>query len=244
MIYVDEFNNVRSMRKEMGQRLKDARIRAGFTSAAAAAEAMKIPQSTYRAHENGQNEFNIEDAQRYAAFFKESDVYLLTGKQALINGDLSTPKIMDSPNAVLRGNVRNEGQSIPVFGRAVGGVDGEFEMNGSLMGHIPAPPHIANVKKAYAVSISGDSMSPRFEDGEICFVDPDRRVKKGDYVIVQVQLEENGPLLAFVKRFCRRNVEELVLEQLNPVKEIRFPEQTVHSVHFISGMVTSDIEWQ
>ncbi len=51
---------------------------------------------------------------------------------------------------------------------------------------------------------------------------------------MQVKLEDDGPLLAFVKKFVRHNNEELVLEQFNPAKELRFPSRAVVSVHYIS----------
>lgn len=77
-------------------------------------------------------------------------------------------------------------------------------------------------------------MSPRYEDGEVCFVDPGRRVKRGDYVIAQIRTEEHGPLLAYVKKFIRHNAEELVLAQFNPEKELRFPAYQVVTVHYIA----------
>lgn len=218
---------------EKHERLRQAREKAGFSSAASAAAALNVTASTYRAHENGQNDFQLPEAEAYGAKFGVSPFFLLTGKTS---GDLaaSAPANDDSPNAKMHGKVVGSGRMIHVYGRAVGGVDGEFEMNGSILYDVMAPPIVADVKDAYAVSVSGDSMSPRYEDGEICFVDPTRRVKKGDYVIVQVRLEEDGPLLAYVKKFCRRNSVELVLEQFNPPKELRFPDHNVHSVHYIA----------
>lgn len=138
------------------------------------------------------------------------------------------------PNAQIRGKVEGFGRKIPVFGQAVGGIDGEFLMNGSILFEVMAPPVISHLSKAYAVSVAGDSMSPRYEDGEICFVDPSRRVKRGDYVIAQIRLEEEGAILAYVKRFVRWNSDELVLEQFNPAKELRFRSENVVSVHFIA----------
>lgn len=137
------------------------------------------------------------------------------------------------PNAVVGAKITTSGPMIPVYGSAVGGLDGEFEMNGSLLYEIMAPPSLAPVKNAYAVQVVGDSMEPRYFDGEVVFVDPTRRVKRGDFVIVQVRREEEGPLLAYVKRFIRHNVNELILEQYNPAKELRFNSNEVHSVHFI-----------
>ncbi len=141
---------------------------------------------------------------------------------------------IDLPNAVIRDKVEGLGRKIPVYGQAVGGVDGEFLMNGTVLYEVMAPPVISHISGAYAVSVSGESMVPRYEDGEICFVDPKRRVKKGDYVIAQIRQEEHGPLLAYVKRFIRQNSIELVLEQFNPQKELRFAGNTVVSVHYIA----------
>lgn len=107
-------------------------------------------------------------------------------------------------------------------------------MNGTVLYEVMAPPVLSDVTDAYAVAVSGDSMAPRYEDGEICYVDPSRRVKKGDYVIAQVIFEEHGPPLAYVKKFIRHNSIELVLEQFNPPKELRFPASNVASVHYIA----------
>lgn len=63
----------------MGTRLKNARILAGFTSATAAADALGVSASTYRAHENGQNDFGPEEAAHYARKFNTTAAFLLTG---------------------------------------------------------------------------------------------------------------------------------------------------------------------
>lgn len=44
---------------------------------------------------------------------------------------------------------------------------------------------------------------------------------------------EGNPPLAYIKRFVRHNDAELILEQFNPAKELRFPHDTVVSVHYI-----------
>lgn len=137
------------------------------------------------------------------------------------------------PNATIGPKIVTSGKPIPVYGSAVGGVDGEFVMNGSFLYEVMAPPSLSPIAGAYAVQISGESMEPRYFDGEVAFVDPTRRVTKGDFVVAQIQREEGGPILAFIKRFVRHNAQELVLEQYNPVKELRFPHEQVHSVHYV-----------
>lgn len=64
----------------MHDRLKKARIAAGFRTATAAIEHFGWKGSTYRAHENGQNQFKANDALRYGQAFEVSAGWLLTGE--------------------------------------------------------------------------------------------------------------------------------------------------------------------
>ena len=142
---------------------------------------------------------------------------------------------LEPANAVVISPNVTSGNKIPVYGSAVGGIDGEFAMNGVALYEVIAPAVLDNVSGAYAVQVAGESMEPRYFDGEVVFVNPHRRVVKGDFVIVQIWPEvEDDPPLAYVKRFVRRNSVELVLEQYNPPKELRFPDKRVKSVHFIT----------
>lgn len=222
---------------ERAERLRQARIKAGYRFASDAANALGVVASTYRAHENGQNDFELDEAELYGRKFNVDPYWLLKGtdrRQTGGRGFLSETIEVHAPNAEIGARVIGQGRKIPVFGQAVGGVDGEFIMNGNVLYEVMAPPILSDVSGAYAVSVSGDSMSPRYEDGEVCFVDPTRRVRKGDYVIAQIRLEEGGAPLAYVKKFVRHNSSELVLEQFNPPKELRFDAHTVQSVHYIA----------
>lgn len=136
-------------------------------------------------------------------------------------------------NATLTGNKLEIGPAIPLYGTAVGGIDGQFELNGNLLDRVKAPPSLYGIRNAYAVRISGESMEPRYEDGETVYVNPERRPTKNDYVVAQIRREENGPLEAFVKKFIRWNSEKLVLHQFNPEKELEFDAKFVESVHYI-----------
>lgn len=63
----------------MGERLRAARIAAGFDSATAAAAFHGWTPSTYTAHENGQNGFKVKQAVVYARAFKVSPEWLQFG---------------------------------------------------------------------------------------------------------------------------------------------------------------------
>ena len=65
--------------QSMNDRLKQARIKAGFKTATAAIEKLKWNSRTYRAHENGQNNFNVIHAEKYAKAYGVTAAWLLVG---------------------------------------------------------------------------------------------------------------------------------------------------------------------
>jgi phage repressor protein C with HTH and peptisase S24 domain len=221
-----------NMIKELREKLK--------LSQGALAKAIGTSQPQIKRLEAGDRKLTKEWAERLAPHLQVLPETLMFGKEDTfetikVNSPSSALQQDEQlPNAFIRDKVEGLGRRIPVYGQAVGGIDGEFLMNGSILYEVMAPPVISHISGAYAVQIAGDSMSPRYEDGEICFVDPKRRVKKGDYVIAQIRQEEHGPPLAYVKKFVRQNSIELVLEQFNPAKELRFAGSSVHSVHYIA----------
>jgi phage repressor protein C with HTH and peptisase S24 domain len=70
----------------MGERLKKARIEAGFSSASSAAKKHGWAVSTYTAHENGQNNYGPQRAKIYGKAFKTEPEWLLLGRQPMENG--------------------------------------------------------------------------------------------------------------------------------------------------------------
>lgn len=70
-----------------GERLREARMKAGFTSALAAAEALEMKPSTYNAHEragaHGARMYSPDDAVRYARRFGVTAEWLLFGSNAV-----------------------------------------------------------------------------------------------------------------------------------------------------------------
>ncbi|MCP4380742.1 MAG: helix-turn-helix transcriptional regulator, partial [Hyphomicrobiales bacterium] len=126
-------------------------------------------------------------------------------------------------NAEVGGPYALTAPRIPVYGQAVGGSDGRFLMNGDTLDEVLAPPILSDVSGAYAVFVYGDSMEPRYYDGEVVYVDPRRRPRKGEFTVAQISGGDGGPPLAFVKRFVRWTDKVLVLEQFNPAEELTFP---------------------
>lgn len=132
----------------MGTRLRRAREKARFPSAMAAAKRFGWPPSTYAAHENGQNGFPVEAAERYGRAFKVSAGWLLSGE-----GEMS------KTNIVVVAGLIGAGGTISTSAESLGD-DGLEEIE------VPYP--LPNGAKAYQVA--GESMFPRYDDGDIVIV--------------------------------------------------------------------------
>lgn len=65
------------MEQTPAARLREARIKAGYDSAKAAAEALGVPVATYIQHENGGRGIPPGKASRYAKFFRTSPEWIL-----------------------------------------------------------------------------------------------------------------------------------------------------------------------
>jgi DNA-binding XRE family transcriptional regulator len=66
-------------RDEQADRLKKARVAAGFGSVREAADALGVNLETYKAHETGRNGFSINDAKKYARRFRVPVAWLVIG---------------------------------------------------------------------------------------------------------------------------------------------------------------------
>jgi phage repressor protein C with HTH and peptisase S24 domain len=79
---------------------------------------------------------------------------------------------------------------------------------GEVIDHLERPAAIAGDRDAYALTMIGDSMAPRFEPGERILVSPRAPVGIGDYVVVQLRGREGDDekvKLVLVKRLVRRS---------------------------------------
>lgn len=130
-------------------------------------------------------------------------------------------------------------RDVPVYGTAVGGGrgDGDFRFNGEQIDMAPRPPGIASRKGVYALYVENDSMYPRFEPGNRLYVDPHRKPRPGDDVIVELHSEiegEAGP--GFIKRLVKLTPTRVIVEQFNPPREIAFEARHVRTLHRVIPM--------
>ena len=249
------FADMPDFMSEKHERLRQARVSAGYKSASAAAEALGISASTYRAHENGQNDFDFMDAGRYAKRFNVSQLWLFEGREAspeltqaaevlraqrLARDEAAEAVVrnMPTPNASFPPRYQRfqADRRVPLYGQTEAGPNGKFVMNGAIIADVFCPPGLENVPDAYAVRVYGTSMEPRYKAGETVWLNPQLPVRAGDDVVVQLKPEFDGDEMAsYIKEFRSRSSKILKLWQHNPEegepKELVFDNDDVFSVH-------------
>lgn len=164
---------------EKHERLRAARIAAGFSTAADAARAHGWNPTAYRHHENGTAGFQrqVED---YARAYKVLPAWLLFGTGAG-PGTPRTPGTLRGWDAPL--------YAVPVLGEVAAGVWREArsveEHDADEFLPISIPGYDAST--LYALRVSGPSMNMYYPDGRFVIVAPaaDVGIREGDHVVVR-----------------------------------------------------------
>nr|WP_319513715.1 S24 family peptidase [uncultured Cohaesibacter sp.] len=116
---------------------------------------------------------------------------------------------------------------IPVYGTAAGSLVGSMQVEeGRQISYVERPRGLRSSARAYALIVTGSSMSPQFKEGDLVFVDPDRKINAGDTIIIQTQnfnKEYDEPTRAYIKTFRGIMDNVLYTEQLNPPAKLDFP---------------------
>lgn len=123
----------------------------------------------------------------------------------------------------------SSGRDLPVYGLAAGSVLGALTMTSDPVEYVPTPPGLARVRDAYALIITGSSMEPKFEAGDVVFLNPHRPPRQGDHVVIQ-EAREGGTIVT-IKRFERWKDGDLITTQYNPLSQVRFARDQIMAVH-------------
>lgn len=194
-----------------GERLKAARVAAGYESAPAAAQAMGVPEATYMGHENGSRGFG-RAAERYARFFRTTPEWLLYGRG-------ESAGVADAPAAYEQGPVgrivdladlrthiaqiakprpvaakmrmRPIERRIPVVGEVAAGVWRETVVRAMEDVDEYLEMDVAGYERAQltAMRVVGPSMNRIYPEGRYVVVahPAEAGLRVGDYVVVQRQ---------------------------------------------------------
>ena len=185
---------------------------------------------------SGSKENIIRGGQRTAKHeeYKPPIFVLKEGSNASLPKDSSTNYVNNVTSSIDSNKNIATLRSIPLYSAALAGPDGSISIGASVLEMIEAPTAIAAVPDAYAVRVVGESMEPRYESGETVYVHPRMPVKRGDYVLVQIIEDANdGAVMGYIKRLVSIDDKRLIVEQLNPNKELIFARNRVKSIHCI-----------
>lgn len=165
----------------------------------------------------------------------------------LQGGRASPPKDDGSRKRGLPFQRRDEPHDVPLLGTAQGS-DFEVSEDGkvtfiekmdldmeNVIDHVRRPASLANRRDVYAITVVGDSMADRYQDGDPAYVDPKRQPRSGDYVVVQlIRRDANGEgrvSSALLKRLVRRTSTHTELCQTNPQAQFTIPNTDIAHTH-------------
>lgn len=194
------------------ERLKQARIAAGYESAPAAAAAMGVPDPTYMSHENGSRGFS-RSAERYARFFRTTPEWLLfgttgaarQGRESAVRFEPTTPGAQVDPlelrsfisrqpstkpkMSALR--LRPIARQVPVVGEVAAGIWRETVVRELSDVEEYLPVDVTGYERAdlRAMKVVGPSMDLVYPPGRYVVIahPAEAGVRIGDYVVVQRQ---------------------------------------------------------
>ena len=105
-------------------------------------------------------------------------------------------------------------QEVPIIAFVSAGPGVEFTDQGYPAGggmyFLPRPPQFTD-PNGFGVEVAGDSMAPKYEDGQVVMVDTRKRPVSGDYAVIGLM---NGD--KYVKRY-REGGGVVILESVNPL---------------------------
>ena len=168
--------------------------------------------------------------------------------EALRVGD--APSGLPLPAGALVGDTRSGGwrsspiSPLPLIASAMAGSwgapDEQIELTelrlGEILDHLPRPASLTGDPGAYALTVVGDSMWPRFRPGRRIAVSPKAPVAIGDDVVVALRSDQStGAITALLKELVRRTASFVELRQFNPDVTFRVGISQITSIQRAMG---------
>lgn len=107
-------------------------------------------------------------------------------------------------------------RDLPVYAAVEGG-EGELVVSIEPIDMVPRPWYLGEVREGYGVLVTGESMSPEFEPGDMAIVNPKLPHMRGKVHIFATE-RDDGHFSATIKRLVRSTANEWIVEQHNPSK--------------------------
>ena len=99
---------------------------------------------------------------------------------------------------------------------------------------LPRDARLEGVPDAYGCFVSGDSMEPAYERGNILLVNPAAKVEPGDDVVFMRE-DKDGTRYVLIKRLVKVNEQSYTVKQYNPAKTFTLPRKEWRKAHLVIG---------
>ncbi len=106
-----------------------------------------------------------------------------------------------------------------------------------VVDRLARPSSLAGDSQAYALTVVGDSMWPRYRPGRRVAVSPASPIAIGDDVLLLFRREGEEDQEGLLKELVRRSATALELRQFNPDKTFVVPADAIEAVHKVVGEV-------
>lgn len=132
-----------------------------------------------------------------------------------------------------------QGRDVPIYGTVLGsafdGTDADLHSlhMGDILDYAARPARISSKRRIYALLVASESMAPKFETGDLIYVDPAAPPRIGDAVVVQISSAQGNVVGGLIKTLAKRSPEILTLQQYNPPLAFDVPTGRIAAVHRI-----------
>jgi phage repressor protein C with HTH and peptisase S24 domain len=229
----DRIDTFRRMNKRtpltsaQGKRLAAAREAAGYKSARSAAIENGWRESTYRSHENGTRTIGQDDAERYArrymqlgSKFTATDILFPSVREGVslmqipLFDNLTHEEFTTEVKSATHFGGRKD---LPVYASTEEGV-GFIAMSREVVDLVDRPGFLTNAVEGFALLLSGTSMMPVYNPGDLLWINPKlpAKIGKSHFFIAQ---EDEGILHGFIALLLDITHAEWSLKRFSPPAE-------------------------
>ena len=147
--------------------------------------------------------------------------------------ELGRRRRQDAGAASSRG-ARGRTDPLQVFSSARGGVEGALILSNEPVAWIPRDARLEGIQDAYGCFVSGDSMEPAYERGNLLLVNPTAPVAPGDDCLFLRETADGGRYV-LIKRLVRMTQQGWTVRQYNPAKTYTLSRKEWQRAHLVIG---------
>lgn len=120
--------------------------------------------------------------------------------------------------------------TVPVLGNANGSSEAIVLNFDEPIGEIMRHPNQKGMKNSFALYMHGESMYPRYMEGDPVYAIANRPPSRGQDCIIEMS---NGD--SFIKHFIKKTAKEIICQQFKPDKEWKRPLADIKAIHAVVG---------